>query len=610
MDASQLVIAVSASLFALLGIWAAAVRRHWFLRTAAVGSVLLLALLIPAYELVIQFSVELAVITSAVWIYRRSQREPLRASLESVLLAMAVVAVAAAVYGRAPDLSLDGWLLRVVIGLGTGLLALVCLWVVCGRARGPWRAVGGLVAAIVLLGLFNICFALKYALFDTPGIPWRTAFVQYYTTDLPIAWLRQISPIFVLGSLIVLTTVALGRASGWFSDGDAAEQTASSRRGVRIVSRLCLCGAFGVIAAGNFFLLYKLCTRPVLPPVVLPADNGYDDFLAAGRHPGANFSPLKQAIWSSWSDQDFDRAVAGARPAYDLIEAGLLKESWATSSAAGHAIASVDHAALINVGWALHVRLEQRRRQGLWDEIPNLCCQILEVGHESSRGVRSDYSLDLHFEPIAAKHVRMALGALSSSQCKDLAWRLLALDKLREPMSVKVERSYQFARGGSWQAYMQYLVRTWNGEQDHFDMSQQNFLINANREAAGMKLAIVELALQAYWLDHRALPGALSELVPEYLPAVPLDPFGNEPIKYIRDQGVYRVYSVERNGRDDGGVPYVQGGIGDRVYYGPHLPPAPYRWKRMAAEYFARGWNALKTLSNSAAPTPAPTAPR
>jgi len=64
-----------------------------------------------------------------------------------------------------------------------------------------------------------------------------------------------------------------------------------------------------------------------------------------------------------------------------------------------------------------------------------------------------------------------------------------------------------------------------------------------------------ELALRAYWLDHGAYPGDLSDLAPDYLSAVPDDPFAGEaPLRYRIDGDRYILYSVGPDGMDDGGT--------------------------------------------------------
>ena len=48
-----------------------------------------------------------------------------------------------------------------------------------------------------------------------------------------------------------------------------------------------------------------------------------------------------------------------------------------------------------------------------------------------------------------------------------------------------------------------------------------------------------------------ALPGSLAELVPEFLPAVPVDPWDGRPLRYRAGT----VWSIGRDGKDEGGTP-------------------------------------------------------
>lgn len=86
---------------------------------------------------------------------------------------------------------------------------------------------------------------------------------------------------------------------------------------------------------------------------------------------------------------------------------------------------------------------------------------------------------------------------------------------------------------------------------------QQDFRARAER-----RMAAVALAVRLYRLDHAGQwPASLGELVPDYLPSVPLDPFspgGNKPLGYVILTGALPdgsdrplVYHVDENGRDD-----------------------------------------------------------
>lgn len=62
---------------------------------------------------------------------------------------------------------------------------------------------------------------------------------------------------------------------------------------------------------------------------------------------------------------------------------------------------------------------------------------------------------------------------------------------------------------------------------------------------AELRIAMTELAVQAYSFDHNALPNRLSQLVPDYLLAMPVDPLTDQPPVYeLNDQG-YLLYSPE-----------------------------------------------------------------
>ncbi len=80
-------------------------------------------------------------------------------------------------------------------------------------------------------------------------------------------------------------------------------------------------------------------------------------------------------------------------------------------------------------------------------------------------------------------------------------------------------------------------------------------LVTNYRGRAHKALAAVGLATAIYRADHAdALPPTLEALVPDYLPAVPVDPLGDgQPLQYDADRGI--VWSVGDNGVDDGGTP-------------------------------------------------------
>ena len=70
---------------------------------------------------------------------------------------------------------------------------------------------------------------------------------------------------------------------------------------------------------------------------------------------------------------------------------------------------------------------------------------------------------------------------------------------------------------------------------------------------AELQCAKAALAAERYRLQHGQLPTSLAELVPDYLEAVPIDPFSSQPMLLIATECGITIYSVGVNQADDGG---------------------------------------------------------
>jgi hypothetical protein len=73
------------------------------------------------------------------------------------------------------------------------------------------------------------------------------------------------------------------------------------------------------------------------------------------------------------------------------------------------------------------------------------------------------------------------------------------------------------------------------------------------RIVAQLRTAQTGLAVQRYRLASGRLPDTLAELVPTYLDAVPKDPFDGKDLRYKKLETGFVVYSIGRDGKDDGG---------------------------------------------------------
>jgi hypothetical protein len=97
-----------------------------------------------------------------------------------------------------------------------------------------------------------------------------------------------------------------------------------------------------------------------------------------------------------------------------------------------------------------------------------------------------------------------------------------------------------------------------------------------SREARGLanvRLALTAVALEQFRATHNQYPASLSELVPNYLDATPLDPFDGQPLRYHSQGAGYVLYSIGPDLKDDGGKRMTAKG-GDLVF-AVVTPPTP-----------------------------------
>lgn len=85
----------------------------------------------------------------------------------------------------------------------------------------------------------------------------------------------------------------------------------------------------------------------------------------------------------------------------------------------------------------------------------------------------------------------------------------------------------------------------------------------AARAETQQQVALTALAVERYRLNHNAVPEQLSQLQPDYLKTVPIDPFDGKPLRYQQRNSGYVVYSIGEDRTDEGGkerVKQSQGG--------------------------------------------------
>lgn len=116
------------------------------------------------------------------------------------------------------------------------------------------------------------------------------------------------------------------------------------------------------------------------------------------------------------------------------------------------------------------------------------------------------------------------------------------------------------------------------------------------RALADRRAAVTAVAVRLYALDHGGrLPARLDELVPRYLPAVPVDPYANppQPLRYLPAHNPPLIYSVAQDGVDD---------LGQKGW-------RPERWSAFENWWPPAGRDSIYPLAPATQPSRTQTAP-
>lgn len=585
----------------LLGIWAALGCGHWFLRFLAVTPLLLAPLLIPAYELVFHHSFGVILIVAGIGLYQNWRPWKWRYSSATILLTTAVAALFGAVLVNAPQFDRYQWLGFLGIGIAIASGTLACLWAVFGK-RHWWLRTRVFMYCFFFLvvgghAIYAAHLTYKATQEGLAGLSWQEYFAHCYSPEWLMWWCKYYVITAALAAMLLVAILACSRVTQWFSVGDLARNN-NNRRSVVLTSRVIFVSLLVAVATLPTYLFYRLLNPTPFPSVELPVPNGYDDFVAAGEMLTDDIVAIVRSADSMPTTQ-LKAEVIELEKVIARIDQGLEKECYVSEP---YHVTDDDYLAeqeaLFRAWAALVVQFTYLRRSGDSADYAWACIRFMRFGQEASRGAGTDENSSQSNEQLAVLSLRKLLGRLSPQECRELAAELVRLDSRREPYSVLAARQRLIDQRNDWRTHLEQLITDWSGEETepyYADYWRR-------RPIADTRLLIVELAIHAYLGDSGTLPQTLDDLVPSYLPAVPLDPLGDSLLNYLVENNAYKLYSNGYDRDDDGGDPenLSSSNGGDMVVTGPTHPTFLHRTIRFLKSSWIDLWK--PTQSQTTAP--------
>ncbi len=543
-----------------LAIWAAASPLSWFLRTASFLSLLSLLLMIPAYEPFVAFVLQGATVAAGVHLYRiqlhKTPNNHRRISLAGLLQAVAIVSVFTAVAARLPRLNFLAWQNVVLSGITAGLASLTSCWAVHGR-EFSWRfriLLGVLSSVIFSLPLvFADCFVMSISGWNSwppeklgiaPGLASFMGGSGYSEADVAVFWVTAIvGVVCFLGSLL------------WLLSGVNATSTKSSQTPAYCtVASLAL---FILLLTPSLYVYHKLMTPLPIPEQTAPANNGYHDLTSAGRVAEAGKFNALNFDADSASREALRAAVIEMEPAYDKLRVGLSKKvrmpiDYESPDGFGVPyIQAMRSLARSKSGRARLAMQENRPEDALEDYL-----DTIRLGYAiRPETLMVNALVGIAITSIGQRGLYEQIAAFDAKQSTRAIALLQQLERESESAEAFVYRDRIWSQhANGWHGHLSQVL---SDVADHELLFGQDAFHEAfRRERAISHLLCAELAIHAFQISTGTLPTNLDELVPEYLPAVPSDPYAPalSSLRYRHEGDGHILYSVGCDGEDDRGL--------------------------------------------------------
>lgn len=294
--------------------------------------------------------------------------------------------------------------------------------------------------------------------------------------------------------------------------------------------------------------------RKTQPQAVFPNPNGYDDFAAA-----AQWTVAWNGDLLALPPEEIRAMLKQNSKVLEEVHNGLRKQSavpvtndmnWFSL----HMIQMAGHkqmAQLLVAEGIVHLE------EGRTNEAARCFADCIVFAHAAHRhGLMIDELVGIACQAIGSRQLVQVAPHISPDARREILPDLIALDQAREPASAILQRDREWSRGsyGLWRSMWMRIIT-----QKNIRAAEVSFEKKQARSVAALRLVMTELAVRGYQARNGKPPMALAELVPAWLPAVPLDPFSNRPLVYRVTTNSFLLYSVGPDGKDDQGAPIKRG---------------------------------------------------
>jgi hypothetical protein len=280
-------------------------------------------------------------------------------------------------------------------------------------------------------------------------------------------------------------------------------------------------------------MAWRIAKPQTSPQVPLPNPNGYDDFVRAAQL----YVPWSDDL-SKMSPEQLRTIVQQNSAALEEVRRGLNKESavlvtneinWLNSHLP-RLSANKAFAQLLTAQGLLS--LEEKRT----NDAARSFSECIKFGYAAHhRGLMLDDMVASACQALGAGKLESIRAGISKSTLEQVIQTLVAADANRESAATILQRDRAWARGteGGLKTMLANMFA-----RSQMRSAETKFINQHNSSVTRLRFTIIKLGLSGYRAEHGKLPAKLDDLVPEWLPAIPLDPKSKLPLAYrVDDDG-------------------------------------------------------------------------
>lgn len=286
---------------------------------------------------------------------------------------------------------------------------------------------------------------------------------------------------------------------------------------------------------------WQMVTPTPVPVVLLPAPNGYDEL----KRIGAALADSVPEDIDAATEADLRKFVEDYGPELREVRAALAHESIVPLKYTTEDI--TETGAIHNIYVSLWADARVAEFDEHCDDASSTYLLMLHLAEKKERGgLLVDWLISLRVLGVGLDGLARLRAGLSSSQLQKACSEVTAIQSRLEPVRNAVARD---------QVWMEHVPFGWP-HRIRFLREPPGRLYESLETyyQAELRLIQCDLAARIYRSDHGRWPDSLNELVPDYVQALPEDPYTQRPFVYRRAGDEMLLYSTGPDKTDNGGV--------------------------------------------------------